>query len=355
MGWKKCSLCGWTYNDAKGGCTNTACTACTDYVPPRSASTKSTATTTRVGGNVVPQPTPVIVPKPTTVMSWSQPKPPVHTVPKPTTGVSSSEVKPPVHDASSDPVVVPFINPTAPSKTFPIPPKAVVANGSPFTLNCYRGEKSEWWPPPKLRLVGGGMLLIQPWEWTSKTKDGKNVTSLFTKLAAEVRKQAGFDEKSKAKEYAQYLRAEGRSFAIATARTGGGSFTASYNYHIEIPNARTFSWGKNCTLGPPVDCENIERIKEERIVNKNVETFFTDRIKSDYIVLNADTLEDSSILAFGHKTGTFEVTFFTDLPLDMVVSCNGTATAALGILTKEQLAKEPDTPDKQKAMNLLRY
>jgi hypothetical protein len=336
MKWQNCSECGWSYNSDKGGCTNKVCIK---YAPGNGSPSTTTPTTSGVGQNVVTQ----AVGKPSPL-----------TVPNSIMLASSSKAKPPGNDKSSDPTVLSWIA-TAQSKSSQISPKGVVANGKPFTLTCYRGEKAEWWPPPKMRLVGGGMLLLKPWEWTSRTSDGKNVTSLFTKLAEEVDKQPGFTVAQKVAAYAMYLRAEGREFALATARTGVGSFTSSYDYSISIPNARTFSWGKNLTLGPPVDYEKFDMLQQKLLVNKNVETFWSCNVKSDYIVLNADTLEDSSILGFGHKTGTFEVTFFTPIPLDMVVSCNGTATAALKILTEAELQKADDSPDKQKALNLLRF
>ena len=103
--------------------------------------------------------------------------------------------------------------------------------------------------------------------------------------------------------FAQYLRAQGRPFALATARTTAGSFSSDFNYIIKIANARLL-WGPKLTLGAPVS------FKE------------TANVTADYIVLNADTIADSTILAFGHKCGTFEVTFLHDLGIGNIESIN---------------------------------
>jgi hypothetical protein len=132
--------------------------------------------------------------------------------------------------------------------------------------------------------------------------------------------------------YAQYLRAEGRVYALATARSTTGSFSASYNYLIEIKDARMFYWAKNRTLGDPAP------FSDERSVDK------------DYIVLNADTIADSTILGFGHNTGTREVTFFHDMPIEFVVSCNEIPVGQIKRSKKEDLSFE----DKIKFAKLLR-
>ena len=56
-----------------------------------------------------------------------------------------------------------------------------------------------------------------------------------------------------------------------------------------------------------------------------------DKVDADYIVLDADTIAASTVLGFGHKTATFEVTFFHDMPLDLVAKVNGKPTSEVAL------------------------
>lgn len=260
MPWKFCDACKRQYNDKNGGCKNRSCS---EYDPGAEAADNS--------ASVVAVPAKVEPPK----------------------VVVQEPVKPPVVVEPKAPVQAPSFAAAAPVS---------IAESVPFTLNCYRGEKSEWWPEPKIRLISG-MTIRDPWVAGS-------MTARFAKLQEDMRARSIGNVAA----YAQYLRAEGRPYALATARTGEGSFTSDYNYHIQIPNARLFAWGKNLTLGEPLDFADPASIDQ------------------DYIVLNADSIAASTILGFGHKTATCEVTFFHDMPIEFVRSCNATATAGLGIL-----------------------
>jgi len=174
---------------------------------------------------------------------------------------------------------------------------------------------------------GGGMLLYQPWPWVGKTLEAKNVTTLFAKLVEEVARRQVSTVNSQVAEYAQYLRAEGRSFAIATARTGGGSFDASYNYTISIPNARPSAGEKTS----PSDRRWITRIsrgsKTERVVNQNIETFWSDRVKADLHRLNRTRWRNRQSSVFGHKTGLLR-SLSSRTSRWTWCSCNQVATAA---------------------------
>ncbi len=94
-------------------------------------------------------------------------------------------------------------------------------------LTLYRGEKNNWWPAPEVRLICG-MTLYGPWQPTE-------VSSLWNTLKNEVKGALGTSLEKKVAAYAQYLRATGRPFALATAWTDVGSFTSDYNYVIRIP------------------------------------------------------------------------------------------------------------------------
>jgi hypothetical protein len=191
--------------------------------------------------------------------------------------------------------------PALPPKPVPrVAPPPKVADSKPgaqsFDLRCYRGEKNNWWSPPEERLICG-MTLYQPWN----LQVGINsMTDLWEHLRKFIQENCF----GKVDAFAQYLRAQGRPFALATARTTSGSYTSDYNYVIKVPNARTFLWGPKLTLGAQV------QFKE------------TTDVTADYIVLNADTIAASTILAFGHKCGTYEVTFLHDLGLGYIETIN---------------------------------
>lgn len=169
------------------------------------------------------------------------------------------------------------------------------------TLRLYRGEKMDRWPPPELRLMRG-MMVRTPWV------DPFSVSLLWEKLKTEVNGQPGASPKQKAAAYAEKLRAMGHDFALATAWTSEGSFTSDYDYVIEIENAHLFAWGEN--EGRPD-------------LGGELELTGPNQVKVDFIVLDNTTVEKSKILGFGHNTGTREITFFSDLPTNLIESCNG--------------------------------
>lgn len=340
MVWRNCSECGWSYNDRKGGCTNSACK---NFDPTALGNPNPQIRTISNAPTLVKQPSADITPKASTgsiLVGGSS-----GGITAPTTLPSSLLLNsmPSVDHVQSDPVVLPWIETKAATQSASSAPKGTELNAEPFTLLCYRGEKSEWWPEPRMRLACGGMHVFEPWP-------GKSIADIWKKLVEEVRKEAGFTVAQRVAAYAQYLRATGRPFALASARTTSGAFEG-YSYVIEIKNARTFRWGKDYTLGPPVNFKDTNKTKYTRIVNQNEEIWEKDTIDADYIVLNADTIAASTILGFGHKTGTYEVTFLHDLPLSFVKSVNNQVPVPY---TKEELENLPDSNHKQTALKLFR-
>ncbi len=185
----------------------------------------------------------------------------------------------------------------------------------PITLTLYRGEKSQWWPAPDIRLMSG-MTLYQPWL-------GTTVLELWTQLQNQVAGQLGLTLEKKVAAFAQYLRAQGRPFALATAWTTVGAFTFDYNYVIKIPNVQLFLWGGTKDLPAVGPCAPFTMPHD---------------VKADYIVLNGANLAQSTILGFGHNTGTREITFFHDMPLKFIDSCNSKPPSQLGIKNKDDLS-----------------
>lgn len=182
-------------------------------------------------------------------------------------------------------------------------------------LTLYRGEKNNWWPAPEVRLICG-MTLYGPWQPTA-------VSSLWNTLKNEVKGALGTSLEKKVAVYAQYLRATGRPFALATAWTDVGSFTSDYNYVIRIPNAHFFYWGGT---------------KDAPELGAAAAWTTPEQVTADFIVLNAPTVAASTILGFGHHTGTREITFFHDLPLGLIESCNGKPITDYAIKSKSDLS-----------------
>jgi hypothetical protein len=240
------------------------------------------------------------------------------------TAIPKAGPPPPAHKA-------PPSNPP-PAQKLP-PPVAVVkppvVSSKPgeksFDMLCYRGEKNNWWSPPEERLICG-MTLYDPWNLKVKIK---TMVDLFKHLVDFINENCN----GKIDAFAQYLRAQGRPFALATARTTTGSYTSDYNYIMKVANARTFLWGPGLTVGQKVDFKN------------------TAAVNADYIVLNADELKDSTVLGFGHKCGTYEVTFLHDLSLNNIVSVNTTAVTQLRIKQQKDLSLD----DKVKMRKYLRH
>lgn len=59
---------------------------------------------------------------------------------------------------------------------------------------------------------------------------------------------------------------------------------------------------------------------------------------ADYIVLNADTIAESTVLAFGHKCGTYEVTFLHVMGLRHIESVNHIPVKNLPLMNQHGLS-----------------
>lgn len=160
-------------------------------------------------------------------------------------------------------------------------------------LTVYRAEKSERVSLEKRRQQGGLEV------WCPSTQSVQEAYNRMFKLISkgEILRESEFNAALSA--YAQTLRAQGQPDNLATARTIEGAFNDDYNYTIKIPGVRLFKWT------PTGIGERIAPGKE---------------IKQHYIVLNADTIENSTIFGIGHITGTQEVSFYSKIPGDMIES-----------------------------------
>ncbi|WP_293633931.1 hypothetical protein [Shewanella sp. CG12_big_fil_rev_8_21_14_0_65_47_15] len=171
-------------------------------------------------------------------------------------------------------------------------------------------------PEPSIRLISG-MTLYQP--WPAKT------SLLWSKLKQEISRQVGFTADKKVAAYAQFLRSSGQPYALSTAWTETSPFTSDYNYVIEIPNVHIFYWGGTK--------DNLEQGEQVNISNPS-------QVTKDFIVLNASILTASTILGFDHNTNTKEITFFHDMPIKFISSCNNKTPADLDIKTVQDLSFE---------------
>src|SRR5690606_17888635 len=160
------------------------------------------------------------------------------------------------------------------------------------------------------------MTLYGPWRPT-------DIGSLLDKLLGEMYDALGTSLWKKEPRYGQYMRATSRPLALSTAWTSASSFTSQNNFMFLIHNTHYFYWGgtKDAPqLGAAADISRPEQVN------------------ADLIVLNAPTIAQSSILGFGHNTGTREITFFHDLPIDLIESCNDKPISEYAIKTRDQLS-----------------
>ncbi|MCX4635167.1 hypothetical protein OG528_28940 [Streptomyces platensis] len=186
-------------------------------------------------------------------------------------------------------------------------------------MTCFRGEKENRWGSAALRL-NDGLTVRKP--WTGGMLPDINAQQVWARLMQDIKQQANDDVNA----YAQYLRATGRDFALATARIFDGSFEDDFNYEMAVPSARTFLWEKKSgvwVVGSEVPW--VESTKD---------------ITNHYIVLNAATPAASTVLGFGHKTGTFEVTFLTDVRTSWLEKVNKAPVSEVRVKPKKDFTAE---------------
>ncbi|MFG3244740.1 MULTISPECIES: hypothetical protein [unclassified Streptomyces] len=192
------------------------------------------------------------------------------------------------------------------------------------TLTCYRGERSQFWGTPELRLCDGLTVrnpLLGP---GPKPQLGGVSQALGLQVWAAFQKKVGTEvgiSKKMVNTYAMALKLVGRDYALAAARTTKGSYDHyDCNYEIEVPNARSFLWGENMTRGAEVP----DWIENPAAINAN------------YLVLDADSFEESTVLAFGHHVDSSEVTFFTDIPTGWIKKVNGRDVSTVTVKQKKE-------------------
>jgi len=158
----------------------------------------------------------------------------------------------------------------------------------PIILSLFRGEKNSSWPPPAERLIRGLTL----------RRDPSGIATLWVTLQSNISKMPGSTLAMKLNAYSNHLIYNPTAESLSTAWTDTGAFTSDYNYKIIIRNAYLFHWAG--TPGAP---------------NIGVSAAYThpEDVKDNFIVLNGTSVGNSTILGFGHKAGTREITFFTHL------------------------------------------
>jgi len=178
-------------------------------------------------------------------------------------------------------------------------------------MMLFRGEDKRKWDKPEIRLMNG-MTVYMPLK-------PNTVQNCWNELKTWLKKEAGDTLGGKVAALGQTLRQSGKPNALATAWTHNGSFLSDFNYVLSFPQVYLFYWGG--TIDNP-DIGNVCLFTQPSDVNE----FF--------IVLDNQEISNSTILGFGHKAGTNEITFFQDLPLNSIVSCNGKLISSL-VLKKQ--------------------
>ncbi len=170
---------------------------------------------------------------------------------------------------------------------------------------CHRGENPNSWFGPELRLIHG-LTVRSPFRGV-RPSNKFNIKTVWDSIKADVklRGQENVDM------YTQTLRQAGQPAALAFSRVYNLAYTQYTTYTISIPNARTFRFAK------PTKDKVVPEIGEEV-------DWVTDHteVEDHYVVLNAGSLEESTVFGLGHNSNGHEVTFFTDLPSAWVTRIN---------------------------------
>jgi hypothetical protein len=133
----------------------------------------------------------------------------------------------------------------------------------------------------------------------------KSLVEIYNEIRSEIKLAGGSTIEGKINQYSQNLIGEGKPGNLATAWKLSGAYQYHYFYTIEIANIYFFKW----SLG------TNEVIKGDRL-----ELNGPDDAKKPFMVLNAETVDASTIFAFGHIRDTKEITFFHGLPIECIRS-----------------------------------
>ncbi len=160
-----------------------------------------------------------------------------------------------------------------------------------FLLRCWRAEK-KWWGHPNTRLMKG-FTISEPFY-------AKDMSALWAKVKLEILTKA----KGNLTGYLNYLKRDYRYFVLASSRDKGQKYNELYNYVIRIKGAHAFPIEKDLSLGAQVDYGPIGNIKK------------------DHLILDANSVAKSTILGLGSSDSGLELTFFSDIPLKYIKTCN---------------------------------
>ncbi|MGW4111302.1 hypothetical protein ACWEFJ_10515 [Actinosynnema sp. NPDC004786] len=179
-------------------------------------------------------------------------------------------------------------------------------------MTLYRGERHNVWPDPAVRLIWGGMTILDP--WPGARLPNQTATGAWSALSRAI-STGGGDLAA----FSRSLRAAGVSHGLTFTRVPDPVRSESaHHYVVTIHHARTFllryggvgGW----TLG-----EEVPWVTDPTPADQ------------DYVVLNGPSVSRSTVLGYGHFAGTPEVTLFTDVPTTWVTSVNGQPIGARGI------------------------
>ncbi|MGM1059521.1 hypothetical protein [Saccharothrix sp. Mg75] len=187
-------------------------------------------------------------------------------------------------------------------------------------MTLYRGERHTAWPAPAVRLIWGGLTISDP--WPGARLPNRAATAAWCALSRAISAAGG------PAAFSPVVRGANGSCGLTFARTCTGG-DADHNYVVTIHRARTFLL-RYAGLGGWAPGDEVPWATDPELPTE------------DYVVLNGPTVARSTVLGFGHFTGTPEVTLFTDVPTGWVTSVNGQPIGGNGVrvLTDSELSDD---------------
>jgi hypothetical protein len=205
-------------------------------------------------------------------------------------------------------------------KKQPVAQEPAEAHAGPFTMVLYRSETINH--PKWDTRVANGISVWKPWK---EATGNIYIPTLFGALINDIKnhftstnpnvKKNDFDKLIGQQDfvnkvldvYARHLTTDSPKTSVAFARDPKASYDLDYDYIVHVKDVYTFSWGPNLSILKPARFSNFLAVD------------------AHYIVLDNQSLERSTILAFGQKnakfSGFYEVDFFTTAKSVMRCKC----------------------------------
>ncbi|MFD7654798.1 hypothetical protein ACFV4N_12555 [Actinosynnema sp. NPDC059797] len=187
----------------------------------------------------------------------------------------------------------------------------------------YRGERRNAWPDPAVRLIWGGLTIQDP--WPGARLPNQAATGAWCALSRAIT-AGGRDPAA----FSRALREGGAPHGLTFTRTPPASRADhDHQYVVTIHHARTFLL-RYVGVGGWAPGEEVPWASDPGAVTQ------------DYVVLNGPSVGRSTVLGYGHFSGSPEVTLFTDVPTGWVTSVDGRPIGGSGlrVLTDSALSED---------------